>query len=345
LDPEKVENDQWSQLFQTLARDDGTDEILDDLRHATVKNTCSWILEDPYFQAWVENKAPIISIFGGDQFGKSHLAAHIVKHFQDNPFPIVAGLGASTLSLGYYFCNKEKPSENSLDKILRTIAWQISENDPVFRSAVYSLCSSRKLGNRHLWNLFLEYFKQGSLDQSAYFFIDGLDLVSASDRKNLYELLEQLAFTESLDSVYRMHILIVSRKETEDEMRSRNISHRMVSLEVTAEKTESDVRKYVRNCVQTESRLRKIGRDLLSTIVDRLSKQAEGLFTYVDLMIDELGPLSRPSLIREKLDDPPPLYDLLCLRLQRFADSHKPEEKRDLNLFLAWVVCKPFTPY
>jgi hypothetical protein len=74
--------------------------------------------------------------------------------------------------------------------------------------------------------------------------------------------------------------------------------------------------------------------------METVAERAEGMFTWVDLMMRELCKKSRASSIRESLYHAPnSLHEMLRHILEGFSSSLEEEDAEDLNLLLMWVTC------
>lgn len=78
----------------------------------------------------MDGKTPLLWVYGFPGAGKSFLSCSIVQRLEQlHPQGVQ---DAALTSVAYFFCKTDDPKLRSLDSVLRTIAYQITKNDPLY---------------------------------------------------------------------------------------------------------------------------------------------------------------------------------------------------------------------
>ena len=89
-----------------------------------------------------------------------------------------------------------------------------------------------------------------------------------------------------------------------------------------------------------QSTIKSVPQDVKDQIVEKLSSGAQGMFIWVDFMLEELYKKKRVSTILEALNKAPRgLNEMLRHVLEGFSATLEDEDPDDLNELLAWVTC------
>ena len=113
-------------------------------------------------------------------------------------------------------------------------------------------------------------------------------------------------------------------------------------IHVTSDKNSTDIIDYIRTSIQKSNLLKRASATLRAEIVANLSKRAQGMFIWVDLVLQELLKKRSESAIRKSLGDVPKgLKAMLRHVLEGFSLSLADEESENLNELLAWTACAP----
>jgi tetratricopeptide (TPR) repeat protein/Cdc6-like AAA superfamily ATPase len=345
---DKKEADDRKLLRENLFSEamNSTTGIYHELDDKRLRGTGDWILDEPLFQQWVSREAPLLWILGGPGAGKSYLSSRIIRHLKDLhprgkqlPIPI---------SVGFFYIKEDDQQLRSMKTILKSIAWQISENDPVFRSYAVSVCESpEKIQTaKSIWNnLFINFFASTKSKSSIFIVIDGLDEAPREERETLLELLG----SQPDDGVRRprIQIILVGRPDLHKDMQNvwedRAIQARRDFIEVSAIKNSKDILDYITNGIGSVKILKRLPpkqrSELRDEIISKLEQGANGMFMWVKLMLEEIRNKSRPSEIRATLDSAPrdlgKMIRHVFVRVAADIDTNK----SDLNETLKWVTC------
>ncbi|KAG8529667.1 uncharacterized protein KY384_005148 [Bacidia gigantensis] len=315
-------------------------EIFESISRKRMPNSGNWVREEPVFQAWVRDEISTIWLYGGPGAGKSFTSSNIVQHMTAS-FP--QGVGDTRwTSVAYFFCKDYSQELRSVEQILRSLSFQICQNDPVY--AKYCLSVFNSIGRIHttegIWRtLFIEFFQKEGLGNKAIILIDGLDEAYENEVPELLELLVDLH--EEVDGKIRprIQIALVGRPLLNQAIDS-ILGDNVASIFVSANKTSKDMNEYVKQSVGKVKILKRVSQSFRQEVEKNLMAGADGMFLWVDLMIKEISEKRRIDQIRQTLARlPRGLPDTIRHVLKRFADTSTEDTIADLNEILAWVAC------
>jgi hypothetical protein len=280
-----VEEKQLSKIRLALSPSVTPEEIYRGILGKRVPGTGDWLHDERLFKAWLDHENPILWISGGPGAGKSYLSSNVIQLLtQLHPQRVQA---ASRVSVAYYFCKDYDPALRSFDKALRTLAFQICQNDPVYAKYVASIVSfPEDIKNTHsLWTkLFLEYYSGDDVQNMVYLLIDGMDEAFEQERATFLELLKSLQQSKVDGKKTRIQILMVGRPELSYDI-EQALDENLPTINVSPIKIAPDIENYVTTKVGKERNLRRISKGLRDEIVTELTNRADGMFLWVDLML------------------------------------------------------------
>lgn len=160
-------------------------------------------------------------------------------------------------------------------------------NDPVYAKYVASIVSfPEDIKNIHsLWDkLFLEYYSGDDVQSMVYLLIDGMDEAFEQERATFLELLQSLQQTSVDRKKLRIQILMVGRPELSYDI-EQALDENLPTINVSTIKIAPNIENYVTTKVAKERNLRRISKGLRDEIVTELTKRADGMFLWVDLML------------------------------------------------------------
>lgn len=112
------------------------------------------------------------------------------------------------------------------------------------------------------------------------------------------------------------------------------------TIHVTANNNSADIVHYIESSIQKSIVLKRVSVELRAEIVEKLSTGAQGMFIWVDLVLQELLKRKSTSAIRKSLNEAPKgLKEMLCHVLESFSLTLIDDESDNLNELLAWVAC------
>jgi DNA replication protein DnaC len=161
-----------------------------------LSSTGKWLLDKTGFQRWLSRGTPFLWVTGSPGTGKSCLSAITIttlrSTYRANTLP---GHGTANVSIAYFYVKEDEQELRSLENLLKTVAFQIAQADTIFRShAVGVLNNAENIATpRQMWqSLFISFFVDRSLPNSAMVVLDGLDEMEGSSRCELFRLLDEL---------------------------------------------------------------------------------------------------------------------------------------------------------
>ncbi|MCJ1358985.1 MAG: hypothetical protein MMC33_008985 [Icmadophila ericetorum] len=319
----------------------------DTLIQGTEEGTTKWVTKDKDFRQWERSKTKMLLLIGNEGAGKSYVTSNIIVHLshkfpQDPNHP-------SQVSIGFFYFKSDDPQLLSIENMLKTVAYQISTNDSVYRNHVLNQCERTKPENgvQGIWeNFFVKFFgpsESQSHDSSAYIVLDGLDRVPKEDRNNLLKLFKKFEDLHDETTSSRLRIAIVGRPIIrEDDDSPYSYSH---YIDVS-QRNIDDLSRYISNKVKTRVQIIQPGRGSLpkaeketlrSYIISALTEGASGTFTWVNLMLDQIAKKTRKSQIHTILENAPKGLDGAIHHVLEDLARDPDIEVDDLNELLRWV--------
>ncbi|PWY88579.1 NACHT and TPR domain protein [Aspergillus sclerotioniger CBS 115572] len=332
------------QSLQTLvnkilrpSKTDSAQDWYDKINKARIPGTGDWIRSEDIFQGWLSRDTPVIFVSGNPGAGKSYLSTNIISMLREQ-YP--QGIQSTSLvSVGYFFFKDDNPDTRSIHLALRDLAFQISKSDPVYRKHIVAVEQYDKINSlESAWRLlFVDYFlKKPGADSSVYILLDGVDEASDEERGIFLSLAKDLY---NAPEKARLQLAVVGRPHISDQLLE-GLETEVPTIHVTTQKNSDDINQYIHASIKKSVVLRRVSTKLRHEIVEKLSAGAEGMFLWVNLMLQELVKKRNESSIRKALDDPPKgLKEILRHVLANFSISSNEEELEYLNEILLWVTC------
>ena len=259
-------------------------EIYDSISNKRVPRTGDWIREERLFQAWVEKEKPILWLAGGPGAGKSFISSNIIQYLL-RLYP--QGVqDPSRISVGYFFFKDYDPELRSFNKALRSLAYQICLNDPIYAKFVSSVASFPEdiKSTKSLWRkLFLDFFRGNqAIDNTVMFLIDGLDEAFEEERTQFLELLKDFQDRANDIGKLRIHLIMVGRPELNWDMEN-ILDNPIPMIVVSAKRTEKDIKEYIVKSVFSIKLFKMLKKDLREEIVTKLTDGADGMVRKLDV--------------------------------------------------------------
>ena len=252
----------------------------------------------------------------------------------------------------YYFKRLEKENKGglkslnrdsqSIDTALRTLAWQIAQNDLLYRRDILSKYkNSHDLGEtaEELWHkLFASHH-----NSSANFFllIDGIDCLEEKYERVLLDLLRNIQAFPKGD--LQLRLLFTGRADMLERFKS-ELSIPVESIDV-ALKNGSAIAEYIKKKVGNVQILKGSAahvQKLREEVQLSLTENAGGDFINVDLLLKEISKKSRPVEIRAVLENARAgkgRSDNLAREIDRCNQTFSIDDIQDLSMLLTWVIC------
>ncbi|GFF52773.1 vegetative incompatibility protein HET-E-1 [Aspergillus udagawae] len=333
-------------LVRTILQPSATDSAqdwYDRISKSRVPGTGDWVRREEVFQGWLHRDLPVMFISGNPGAGKSYLSSSIIAFLKDE-YP--QGVHhPSHVSIGYFFFKDDNPATRSFHQALRDLAYQISSNDPAYEKYLAALGDYGSASTlESAWRtLFVNYFlKKESITSSVYILFDAVDEAFEEERLVFLQLAKDV-----LDSPNhgRLQLAMVGRPHISDQL-AEALETNVPTIYVTTLKNTADIDRYIKTSIQKSAILRRVSPALRKEITEKLSAGAEGMFLWVNLMLQELVKKRNESSIRKSLDQAPKgLKEMLRHVLLSFSASLNDEELEFLNELLLWTTCavRPLT--
>ncbi|KAL4958739.1 NACHT and TPR domain protein [Aspergillus stella-maris] len=318
------------------SKTDSAQDWYDKINKSRVPGTGDWIRTEDIFKQWLSRDTPIIFVSGNPGAGKSYLSTNIINFLRDQHPQ--HGQSMLSVSVGYFFFKDDNPDTRSFHQALRDLAYQISKNDPVYQKHLATIEEYERLSTlQSAWRLlFLDYFvSKPNVESSVYILLDALDEALDEERKIFLSLAKDLYSSDRGQS--RLQLAVVGRPHISDQL-FEGLEVEVPTIHVTTQKNHNDIDSYIHASIRKSVILKRASAKLRQEIVDTLSSRAEGMFLWVNLMLQELVKKRSESSIRKALEDSPRgLKEILRHVLSSFSASSTEEELDYLNEILVWV--------
>jgi hypothetical protein len=216
---------------------------------------------------------------------------------------------------------------------LRDIAFQISKNDPGYLRYIVTVDDYESISTlESAWRLlFVEYFlKKPNIASKAYILLDAVDEAWDSERNPFFSLAKDLYDAPAKG---RLQLALVGRPHISDPLLE-GLEVDVPTIHVTMRKNSSDINQYIQASIRRSVVLRRVSSKLRQEIVEKLSTGAEGMFLWVNLMLQELVKKRNESSMRKALEQPPKgLEEMFRHVLFSFSAGSDEEEAEYLNEF------------
>ncbi|KAB8238058.1 NACHT and TPR domain protein [Aspergillus alliaceus] len=319
------------------SKTDFAQDWYDKINKARIPGTGDWVRDESIFQEWLSKDTPVIFISGNPGAGKSYIVANIISLLRElHPQGVQ---NTSLTSVGFFFFKDDNPGTRSFHQALRDLALQISRNDPVYLKHLATIEDYERISTlESAWRLlFTGYFiKKSNTDSNVYILLDAVDEALDQERRAFLSLAKDL-YDSPDDS--RLQLAIIGRPHISDQLLE-GLEEEVPTIHVTTLKNSKDINQYIHTSVKKSVVLRRVSAKLRQEIVEKLSAGAEGMFLWVNLMLQELVKKRNESSIRKALDQAPKgLKEMLRHVLLSFSTSSNEEELEFLNEILLWVTC------
>ncbi|KAM7207784.1 hypothetical protein V8F20_001826 [Naviculisporaceae sp. PSN 640] len=298
----------------------------DDLNTIEGKKTqgsCEWVTDLGTFAEWRETEpAPILChwLSGQAGAGKSVLAAHIVRHLQEQ--------GLDTC---YFFFRHGQKAKQTTSSLLRSLAFQMASLHPSVRKVLFGMRESGVLfdkdDERAIWRkLFLTGVLTVPIDTKQYWVIDGLD--ECVDAGKLLQLLF------NFEARFQVRVHFTSRRLPELEKHLTRLESRLLRHHIEAGDTLRDIQQFIEENsddlpVDPESR---------PALIEKLIEKSDGAFLWIKLAFEELGKIYSEDEIDEVLEQVPvgmtPMYNRI---LDTMANNGR--QVKLMKAIVEWAVC------
>ena len=222
----------------------------------------SWV--EDRLRSWMEGSQPLLWLHGGPGVGKSHLASKIISDLSTEslatPAPVVA----------FFFYKNNDVDLRSLNKALRTLAWQVATQQSRFAVHAEEFCMKEDPGNNQSFgrNSFSNYFTDIASASPTCLVIDGIDEAETEEQEVLFTLLEK-SFIGKADMKAKLFLCELCRNHQRYQSKSRRLvgMGQFVIKSVLHCRSKAQIRKVVKTMPQGISamlceELQRLSKDL-----------------------------------------------------------------------------------
>ncbi|PGH12190.1 hypothetical protein AJ80_06810 [Polytolypa hystricis UAMH7299] len=306
-----------------------------------VSETGQWLLTDPQFSAWSAretNTDRILALEAREGFGKSYLSSMAVRHLYRLHPP---GGRDTRISIAYYFFQKDNKDENSVNKALRAIIWQLIQHDAVYQKYVAAACDKpEEFGDT------LELWKQlvvnlSSKVESTFFIVlDGIDEAETEIGQPLVQMLRDVAVMSQEKRALSLNLFITGRPKAFLEINDMDITLSKIPL---GSRNQDDILKFINDRMDNMEIFKRSDQsdiqELKTKILDTLTEGAQGDFFKLNYMLTEISTKRRRKEIEEVLEHAgEDRQDTIAREIDRLNKSLGLEDIRDLNELLSWEI-------
>ncbi|KAJ5950320.1 Tetratricopeptide-like helical [Penicillium vulpinum] len=303
-----------------------------------VQGSGEWLRSDPLYVEWASpENSPflVLGIAGGEGYGKSFLFASIVKYLQEAQPQ--SDNDMRCISTAYHIFDEDN-ERISLVQALKALAWQIADQDIVYRKDVSSVKATgiNEIGN--LWDIL--FSKSYKSDSTFFLLLDGIDQIEKSELREFIQVLEHLQAVSDTWSHFKLRIVMTGRDDTMSKVESQ-LGGGISTIDVASENND-DVEKFIIDRMKKMEILSGSSDQVLSLrheILENLKTQTHGDFVNIGLLLHEISGKQRSGEIRDILSrSGGKRSDVIARKFELLNETLNEEDISDLNVVLTWVV-------
>lgn len=313
-DNAKSEREMLDRVKDRLKPVSASSQVCSEISDSRIPGSGSWV--DDRIRSWWQSSQPLLWLHGGPGVGKSYLASKIINDLANTelfttPMPIVAS----------FFCKNNDVDLRSLNKGLRTLAWQVATQLPSFAVHAEDFCLKADPADTYaVWRkLLLKYFAEAAPGVSPCFVIDGIDEADPEEQEILFSLLGKTYSTEDQTrELTPLRFVLLSRDSVRNSLEEHLLGS-VTDIEITNNQNKEDLYGYVSQKLQRSSLFRGSS-DFLEEIVNSIHESAEGLWEWTNLVIKSVLRCRTKGQIRQVVKTMPRgISAMLTQELQRLA--------------------------
>ena len=317
---------------------------------SAVSQTGDWLVNHGGYQSWAEKdtvEQPIIFLAGNEGCGKTYLTSAIIQGLLKR-FP-QGKEDMNQISVVYYYFRKVESTKRdsqdqycSIHTALRTMAYQVAENDPIYRKNVVGLENNDVISTSdilELWNMLFD--EQIENAAKLYLIIDGTHELEDRQLAELGKVLSTVASQSSRN--YSVRAMIAARPDNV-KMLSKELGNTALSIDVAASNGE-DILKFVRKELDCMPLLKHFDA-LRGEICTSLIEIAKGTFGHIGLLLQQIRNKRRQDEIKELLERAKQgsFHDSIADVIEEGNQKLSDMDIDDLNQLLEWTMSGDY-PY
>ncbi|KAK7996347.1 hypothetical protein PG991_015814 [Apiospora marii] len=299
---------------------------LDDIK---INNSCLWLTNKAKFLDWqsdryqdaLDSGPNIFWLSGKPGCGKSVLTAHVIKYLE-----------SCNGDCSYYFFKHNNKEASSASALIRSLACQMAETNPLIRQELLAMVSEAEFLNKNdensVWKtIFLKRILRLDFHQPHYWIIDALD--ESPNYESVLQLVTRIQRTLPLK------IFITSRPLTLFDRLSNQDRLSFVADFVTKETTTEDIRLFL----HANSQLLPVeGEDSRLNLIEKIVEKSNGSFLWASLVSKELEVTYSEQHINDVLAQVPVEMDGLYVRILDGVQA-VPRNQSLARAIFRWTVC------
>jgi hypothetical protein len=308
---------------------------IEETKGGLLEGSYRWILGNPNFKKWRDEKGQLLWIKGDPGKGKTMLLCGIIDELKK--------LAGKTSLLSYFFCQATDSRINNAKAILRGLVYMLVRQQPSLISHVrerYDHAGKDLFEDANacvaLTDILTDMLKDISMT-NTYLIVDGLD-------ECVEDLSKLLQFITKQSSVHpRVKWIISSRnwQSIEEDLNEADDLERL-SLELNKESVSAAVNTFIEQKVSQLARRKKYTDKTRNAVQEYLESNANGTFLWAALVCKNIMDVGRYDVEREVKLFPPDL-DSVYERMMKQIDESKHAERSKQILALVATVYLPLT--
>ncbi|KAH9034816.1 hypothetical protein EDB85DRAFT_959522 [Lactarius pseudohatsudake] len=286
--------------------------------------TATWFIQGATFSEW-EVTGSLLWIHGRPGSGKSILCSSIIRK-------ITRLCEAGLASMAYFYFDFKDTAKQDARAAISSLLIQLSYQSDLCSDILGRLYSAHRSGGMQPSDDALVKCLRDMLalprNGPTYIILDALDECpksagTPSPRESVLELVEWLIKL----GCPNLHICVTSRPEADIKANLQPLASHCVSLHDESGQRE-DINDYIVSFTNTDTYMRKWKQEEKELVIERLTRDADGMFRWVFCQLDRLR-RCLPSRIRRALEELPSTLDatyertLLDIDEENWAFAHR----------------------
>ncbi|KAK3996549.1 hypothetical protein QBC44DRAFT_317159 [Cladorrhinum sp. PSN332] len=303
-------------------------------------NSGQWIFEDPEFLAWKnieQGGNRVLFINGKPGAGKTTLVSAIIERLLAEKSSNHRGQSA----VAYFYFKDGQEDKNTFNAMLRALLEQLIGQDQAASIYFHELVSSTSGVNLRATKT-LQDFVMKSVQgyQASYLVLDGLDECANGEASKIIDCFLSLVSPQpqSTDAGTKLRVILAGQRD--GVLDTRLASHPSISLDHAGHL--NDIRFYTEAFGEKIQAKFKLSADMKQEIVSLVLTEADGMFLFARVVLDNLLRQTRLSRLKQEIQPgvfPKGLekaYDRVATRV---LDQSSESESKDALKVLSLVAC------
>lgn len=259
------------------------------------------------------------------------------------------------MSIAYFYIRENEQQLREPNAVLKTLAWQIAERDPIFKKHAANVCSSKRniINVEQTWiNLFVAFYQSiANADRSAILVVDGLDEAPRAVRCTLLGLFKGLLSDSAGGSRAHIQVAVIGRITLKGDM---DFEREEKFIEVSREKNHEDLDRYIEDRLSTLNIIKRLGElDKLEArkplqkqakpqapvarrkLKDKISSYADGVFLWAKLLLDQIHEKDYRE-IEKILSRPPSSLESMVKHVYQRLSAEE-DDMEPIKCLLTWT--------